>query len=262
MRIQRAVWMMVAMGVVSVAAAQQHVLDQAVASELLRGATSQMALGALQSNPDLARQYSAGVLEQELVQEAARRGLAERLDVQRAIMMARYQILIQALQGDIARTQPQPTEAEIKRQFEKNRAEYKLPEAVKTDLFVLDGTSTNALDVARAAVAAQTIDPAQLQKTRFQRIAEAAQVWVARDVFPEEVWTEVRAMKKDQVRFFRVPGGNYMLLKYEDYRAERPATLEEATDGIRNQLLNERQQKAWQAYLDQTRKKLGFTEAQ
>lgn len=259
----RSAWIGVLAGAVALsAAAQTHLLDEAVASELLRGVTGQTALGALQANPDLLRQYSAGVLEQELSQEAARRGLAERLDVQRAIMMARHQILIQALQGDVARTQPPPTEAEIKRQFERTRAEHKLPEAVKADLYVLDGTSTNALDVARAAVAAQLIEPAQLQKTRFQRLAEAAQVWVARDVFPEEVWTEVRQMKKDQVRFFRVPGGNYMLLRYEEYRAERPATLEEATDGIRNQILNERQQKAWQDYLEKTRKKLGFTEAQ
>ena len=57
------------------ARAQTHVLDQTIATELLRGATGEMAVGALQSSPDFARMYTTSVLEQELAQEAAMRGL-------------------------------------------------------------------------------------------------------------------------------------------------------------------------------------------
>lgn len=242
------------------ARAQTHVLDQTIATELLRGATGEMAVGALQSSPDFARMYTTSVLEQELAQEAAMRGLGERLDVQRALMTARYTILIQALQQDVARGTAQPTDAEVEAQYKKNRAEYKLPEAVKADVVILDGTETNALEVARAAALAQTIDPENLKKTRFQELARADQVWVARDVFPEDVWKQVREMEKGRVSFFRMPNSNYMIVKYEDYRAERPATLDEAKDGIRNQMAGERQRKAWEDYLEATRTKLGLTE--
>ena len=234
-----------------------HVLDQAVATELMRNVGSQLAVGALQNNAEFARAYTTSVLEQELAQESARRGLTERLDVQRALSVARFQVLIQALQGDIARGVTQPTDAEIKDKFEKNRKDYKLLEAVKVDLYAIDGTSSNALDVVRSAVAAQKIDPAKLQTVPFKEIGTAAQVWVAKDIFRDEVWKAVREMKKDQVQFFRVEG-NYWLLRYEDYRAERPATLDEAKDGIRNQMVGERQQKAWADFVQKTAKKIGL----
>ena len=219
------------------ASAQNHVLDQTVATELIRGATSNLAIGALQSDPEFARLYSSSVLEQELAQEAARRGLAERLDVQRALSMARFQVLLQALQADISRHIAQPTDADIKAYFDKNKATMNLKEAVKADVYLLDGTATNAIEIARASVASQTISPDELQKTRFKQIALAEQVWVARDVFPEDVWKEIRLLPKGKVRFYKVEN-NFLLLKYEDYRAERPATLEEVQEDIRTQLRN------------------------
>ena len=242
------------------AQAQTHILDQTVATELLRGATGQLAVGALQNSPDFARMYTTSVLEQELAQEAAKRGLTERLDVQRALLMARYTILIQALQQDIAKGIVQPTDADVEAQYKKNRADYKLPEAVKADVVLLDGTSTNSLEVARAAATAQAIDPENLKKTNYRELAKADQVWVARDVFPEEVWTEIRKLEKGRVAWYRVQNNNYMIVKYQDYRAERPATLDEAKDGIRNQMVGDRQQKAWQAYVEGEQKKLGLVE--
>ena len=91
----------------------QRFLDQAVASELVRGAVAGQTVNALAASPDLQRNYVISVVEQELAQEASRRGLAERLDVQRALMQARYQILLQALQQDVVRHVAQPTDAEI-----------------------------------------------------------------------------------------------------------------------------------------------------
>lgn len=241
------------------AAAQSHMLDQTVATELLRGDTGQMAIGALQNSPDFARAYTVSVLEQELAQESARRGLPERLDVARALLQARYQVLIQALQADVARGQPPPTDADVKSFFEKNKKDMVLPEAVKADLFAVDGTDSNALEVVRSAVAAQKIDPVALRRARNRQVAAAAQVWVGKDVFPEEVWKSVRQMVKNQIQFFRVQG-NYWLIRYEDYRAPRPATLEEVSGEIRNKITQERVQKAWDAYVKATQKKIGLGE--
>jgi len=239
--------------------AQEHTVDQTVLTELARGATSSLAVNALQSNPDFQRRYSAGVLEQELAQEAARRGLAERLDVQQALANARMQILIQALQADLARKQPRPTDAEIERQFRANPETYRLLEAVKADLFLLEGAHPEALAVARQAVADQEIRAGELQKTRFQQVALADQdVWVARDVFPEEIWTAVRQIPEGRVRFFRVEE-NIMLLKYYEHREARAATLDEVRDNVRQELSQRRFQEAWQNFLQEKSKALGLT---
>ncbi len=262
MRMKTGVQMMFGVWALSAAAilAQTTSVDPAIAMELLRVASESAAVGAVRSNPDLARMYSSSLLEQELAQEAARRGLAERLDVQRAMLNARRQILIQALRADISRGAAAPTDAEVKRRFEQNRPDLKLPEAVKADLYLVDGAAPNSLETVRAAQAAQQIDPARLQKTRFRLVADAAQAWAARNVFPEDVWNEVRKMKKDQVRFFSLPDGNYLLVRFEDYRAERPAALEEVAEDLRNQILREHEQKLWDDYLAAQRKKLGIAE--
>lgn len=240
--------------------AQNHSLDQAVLTELVRGATSPMAVNALQSNPDFQRRYSAGVLEQELAQEAARRGLAERLDVQQALANARMQILIQALQADVSRKLPRPTDAEIEREFRANPETHRLLEAVKADLFVLDGTQPEALTVARQSVADQEIRGDELQKVRFQQVALAEQdVWVAKDVFPEEIWTAVRQIPEGRVRFFRVED-NILLLKYYGHREARAATLDEVRDSIRQELSQKRFQEAWQSFLQEKSKELGLSQ--
>lgn len=257
-------WARAAIGFCGVAAvtagAQTASVDPALAMELLRAASAPAAVGAVRSNPDLARMYSSSLLEQELAQEAARRGLTERFDVQRALIGARQQILIQALREDIVRAVKPPSDAEVKRRYERDRADLKLLEAVKADLYLVDGTASNALETVRTAQAAQKIDLERLQETRFRQIAGAAQGWAARNVFPEDVWRDVRQMTKDQVRFFRLPDGNYLLTRFVEYREERPATLEEIEADLRNRMLQEYQQKAWEDYLAAQRKKLGIEE--
>lgn len=239
--------------------AQIHSLDQAVLTELTRGTSSPLAVNALQSNPELQRRYTAGVLEQELAQEAARRGLAERLDVQQALAGARMQILIQALQADISRKLPRPTDAEVEREFRTNAEAYQILEAVKADIFLLDGSHPESLNVARRAVSANEIDGAELQKIRFQQIALAEQgVWVARDVFPEDIWTAVKQIPAGRVRFFRVED-NVLLLKFYEHREARAATLDEVREQIRQELTQRRFQEAWQNFLQEKSRDLGLS---
>ena len=239
--------------------AQNHDLDLAVASELLRDATNPMAVNALQTNPDFLRRYTTGVLEQELAQEAARRGLTERLDVQQAMANARMRILIQALQQDVARKLPKATDAQIKQRFDANPENYRLLEAVQADLFLLDGSDPQAIQVARSSVAARDINPEELQSTRFQHIALAAQdTWVPKTSFPEEVWNGITELNEGQVRFYRVED-NILLVRFHAHREESAATLEDVHELIRQEINNERMQTAWNAFLDRKRADLGLT---
>jgi hypothetical protein len=196
-------------------------------------------------------------LDQELAQEAGRRGLSERMDVQQALAQARVRILIQALQADMARELARPTDKEIEAEFRRNPGNYRLLEAVRADLFVLDGDHAESLPVARRALARQEITAEELQKTRFQQIALADQgVWVAKDIFPEEVWAQVKELRPGRVQFFPAEN-NVLLVRFQEHREEREATLEEARDRIRDELAQQRLQEAWTKYVEEQRRKLG-----
>lgn len=208
---------------------------------------------------EAARQNAAAAVEQELAQESARRGLDERLDVQRALIQARQQILLQALQAEVTRAVKAPSDADVKTHFDKNKDEIKLKEAVRAEVYVLDGSVPASVEIARTAVANQKIEAAELQKTRFRMVAKADDMWVAKDNFPEEIWNEIKTLPAGKVRFFK-DGDNFLLLRYEEHRPERAATLEESKEEIRRALMAEKQQKAWVDYVEATRKRIGVGE--
>lgn len=243
------------------AGAQQprHVLDQAVASELLRGAVApQTTVGALQQSADFQRAYLLSVVEQELVQEAARRGLAERVDVQRALMQARYQILLQALREDVARGATQPTDADLQTAFKKDKERWVLQEAVKADIFAVDSGATNALDTVRGMVAAQKIDTNKLVAVNARALASAsADQWIAENQIVPEVWKGVKEMKKDQIQFFRVQG-MYWVVRRDDQRESKPMTFDQAKEPIRQELLGQRQQERWNTFVADKQKAIGL----
>lgn len=250
----------VAMSAVLGAAAQQgpHVLDQAVASELLRGAVAGQTVNALAASPDLQRNYLASVIEQELAQEAARRGLPERLDVQRALMQARYQILLQALQQDVVRHAAQPSDAEIQALFKKEKDRWVMPEAYKLDIFAADVANTNAVGALKSAAGTAAPDTASLLATGArQLVSSAGAVWVAeKDIVPE-VWKALALLKTNESRTFGVQSAVW-LVRRVDYRKAGPMTFEQARDPIRTELLQKNQRAEWEEFLATRRKALGL----
>ena len=246
----------VATGVV----AQQgtHVLDQAVASELLRGAVAGQTVNALASSPDLQRNYVISVIEQELAQEAARRGLNERLDVQRALMQARFQILLQALQQDVVRHAAQPADAEIQAAFKKEKDRWVMPEAYKLDIFAADSANAAAVAALKAAAGVAALDATALQTAGARQLVSAAgDVWVAEKEIVPEVWKALSSLKVGESRTFGVQNAVW-LVRRADYRKAGPMTFEQARERVRAELVQASQRKEWEAFLEQRRKSLGL----
>ncbi len=235
-----------------------HVLDQAVASELLRGAVAGQTVNALAQSPDLQRNYVISVIEQELAQEAARRGIAERLDVQRAIMQARYQILLQALQQDVVRHAAQPADADVQAAFKKEKDRWILPEGFKLDIFACESTNTAAVTALKAAAGTVAPDAAALQTAGArQLVSGAGDVWVTeKDIVPE-VWKALASQKNGESRTFGVQN-TVWLVRRSDYRKAGPMTFEQARERVRAELLQASQRAEWEAFLEKRRKSLGL----
>lgn len=68
-----------------------------------------------------------------------------------------------------------------------------------------------------------------------------------------------RPFPPEKSAFFK-DGDNFLLLRYEEHRPERAATLEESKEEIRRALMAEKQQKAWVDYVEATRKRIGVGE--
>lgn len=247
-----------AVAAMTVGVQAQHVLDQGVASELLRGAVANQTVGVLQSSPDFQRGYVTSVIEQDMVQEAARRGLGERIDVQRALMQARYQILIQALRDDISRNVSQPADADLQAAFKKDKDRWVLPEGYKLDIFAVSGLSTQGVDAVNAMVRAQQINVTNLVAAGARQLLSAdGQQWVGeKDIVPE-VWKTLPSLKVGEVRQFGIQN-NVWLIKRGEYRQRTAMTFEQAREYIRSDLLGQRQQAAWEAFLQARRKALGL----
>lgn len=235
-----------------------HVVDQAVASELLRGAVAGQSVNVLAQSPDLQRNYVLGVIEQELVQEAARRGLPERLDVQRALMQSRYQILIQALQQDVMRRVAGPSDAEIQAAFRKNKERWVLPEAFKLDILAADSSNTNVVGALRAAATAPTLDvPALLAAGARQLVSADGEIWIAEQDIVPEVWKTLPSLRDSESRIFGIQNSVW-LVRRGAYRKGGPMTFEQARERIRAELLQARQREAWDAFVEARRKSLGL----
>lgn len=242
------------------ASAQQagHFLDQAVATELLRGAVAGQAVNALAQSADMQRSYVTGVIEQELAQEAARRGLTERVDVQQAMTKARHQILLQALQQDIGRHAAQPTDAEIQASFKKEKDRWVMPEAFKLDIFAADSSNSVAVAALKAAAGMAAPDAAALKKAGArQLVSGAGEAWVTEREIVPEVWKALPSLRVGEGRTFGVQSAVW-LVRHVDSRKAGPMTFEQAREQVRGALLQANQRAEWESFVDKRRKALGL----
>ncbi len=243
---------------VSSAKAQQSVLDFGVASEVVRNMMSAEVGQSITTSTNLMANYRNYALEQELAQEAARRGLTERIDVLRSLEDQRRDTLIMALRNDIIRTAEAPSEDAIKKEYQKQKDRLILPPAQKLDVFSVSATQTQLIEKARALAANSTDIAEPLVKRGFIHVsAQLTEPWFTSNQVAGVVWEKVSAMPKGGVDVFP-DGDNVLLIRKVDARAARAMTLEEATDVLRNALMRDRQLALWNEFIAKKSGELGF----
>lgn len=238
--------------------AQTINMDFGVATEVVRSMMSPDVGASISSSTNLMANYRNFALEQELAQEAARRGLSERIDVRRALEEQRRDILINALRNDVIRTVPPPAEATLRAEFRKQRDELIMPAAQKLDVFSISADQTQTIARAQAfAAESEEIAETLIDRGFVNVSGQLTEPWFAADQMTESIWEAVTAMERGQVEVFP-DGANALLIRKLDERAARPMTYEEAEAPLRQFLMRDAQIKRWNEYVEEAGRKLGF----
>jgi hypothetical protein len=251
-------WLVALLLLIVRSAAQQPAFDPGVAAEVMRGTVTARAADAMQDNQQLLLDYQSAALEQELAQEAVKRGLAERMDVQQELQKARRQTLVRAVRDDVARAVAAPSEEELKQAYQSDPGRWTLPAAYQLDVFLVAPGDTNGLAQARQLAAGKAVpdDALRFLNARALVLQSSGRWLEARDVVPA-IWTNLPAMKAGEGRLFDTDGG-LLFVRRGAFREQKTPPFEQVRGQIQAALHRQKQAEAWRDYLIQKRKELGF----
>lgn len=247
-------WAMLHAAAMSPASADTNVIDFWAATEVVMGQISAATIEQLRQSPDLMRQYEDARLEQYLAQEAARRGLSERLDVQRALSIARRSVLVRALRDELIRQIPLPTEGEIKNVYQRQRDRWMTPAAYQMDVFSFGANDSAAREAAMKLATGRPVPDEELNKlVNVQtQVLMRSGIWLTTNNMTEAIWKGLALMKEKELRLFP-DGARTLVVRRGAYQEPKLLTLSEATPLIRNEIMRERAERVWSNYLSEAR---------
>ena len=253
-------WVAASLLVAGSAQAQLENIDFGVASEVVRNMMSAQTGEEIMGSTNLHGAYKNYALEQELAQEAARRGLQERIDVQRTMEEARRSVMIRALRNDIIRSIPPPAADKIKSTYEAEAAKgrWALPAGFKLDVFGLPGANPDQLAAANKLATGEAVEDAALAALKLQQLSsQATGSYLSSNQVAGPIWKELMEMKLNELRVFP-DGTNHLVVRRGAYAGPRELKLEEATEVVKGMLLREKQDAAWDEYVRKKQKSLGL----
>ena len=211
--------MIAALGVFAAAgvlqAAAQQSFDMGAATEVVRGVLSEDTEAEIRSSTNLMAAYRNQVLAQELTQEAARRGLTERIDVLRTLEESRRSTLITALRNDVTKDVPSPTEDQIKAAYQKQTNRFTGLPAFKLDVVRIPAGDTVGVSAAKALATGNAVTVDQIATLKGTRLASQTNAnWLTSGQVSPEIWKGLLEMKQDEVRTF-ADGTNVMAVAYQ-----------------------------------------------
>ncbi len=245
------------MGLVIAVSAQAQQSDFWAGAEVVMGQMGPSTIEQIRQSPELQVAYDGVLLEQYLAQESARRGLAERLDVQRALSVARRSVLVQALRDDVYRSSAAPSDADIKSAYQKDPDRWGQPAAYQLDVFRIandDGKARAAAAKLQTGKAVNDEDLATLVAARPQ-VTRASGAWLVEQQLPPVIWSALREMQPDEVRLFP-DSQQTLVVRKGTFRAERRRNVEEAEPFVRQELLRTKGDLLWSNYLNQARARI------
>ena len=127
------------------------------------------------------------------------------------------------------------------------------------DMYVLSKDDPASDKFADRAVRKDEIDPETISTITGRQLVSADNGgWVAKASLSEEIWEKLESGKDGRVYRIDVDEG-IVLAKRHEYREERQPTMDEARAQLRTAIIQQRQQRRWSEFLQQSRKKIGFT---
>jgi len=235
---------------------QQILWDKAVISEIMRDYSIMRANDAMKNNQDLLLNYQQLLIEQEISQEAVRRGLAERIEVIHQLQAARRAILINAMKDDISRQVPMPDMTAMQLYYHKNINKYTLPEAFKLDVFELNDTNTELLRLAEKMISAKYLEKGLLIKTGAKSISKGDEnKWFTEKEINKDVYNALKEMKDGEIRMFKLRPKNFVFHRIA-YRNKTIIPFENVQSDILMEINKQKTEDAWEKYIQHIKNKL------
>lgn len=251
-------WLTGALLTAGFAQAQMNNMDFGVASEVVRNLMNERTAMEIQQSTNLLTNYREVALQQELAQEAVRRGLTERVDVQRTLEQYRRNVLVQALRQDFERRATPPTEEQISASFKMQTTNLVLRPAYQMDAWLVTPSDTQSLALAKSFATKKPVADETVAKIPAPRLVKADQdVWLTSGQMSSNVWAGLMGMQLGEVQLFP-DSTNTMVVRRGAFRAERALTLEEAKPALTAELTARAAAATWQAHLEQLAKDLGL----
>ena len=219
------------------------------------------------------KEFLEGLIQAQLLaMEAKAQKLDKRKTVVRGIEDMTTSILAQEYAREILSKVVKPTDDEIKKIYEQNKARYVTPATVNAQHILVKLEVDAKPEAVKAALAkAEKIRKELGSGTNFAKLVEKYSDdpgskarggdlgWFARDRMVPEFSNAAFSMKKGEISDpVKTPFG-YHIIKVVDVKAEKTMDMKEATQLIRSQLENQRRQEAIGKEIDRLKKKYEVT---
>jgi peptidyl-prolyl cis-trans isomerase C len=191
-----------------------------------------------------------------LAAEAEKEGLDKSPDSQKLLAFTRNDLLARMLLEKMTKDAPAPTDAEAKKYFEQNKAEFSTPESAKLRHILVE-TEKEIKDVL-----------ARLKKgDKFEDIATQVSIcpskvrggdldWMPRGSLVPEIEDVAYKMNKGQIEGPVKTKFGYHVLYLEDKKPGEDASFDQVKDYIVEQLKYQKQQEQYEKIADSLRKKM------
>lgn len=233
-------------------------LDYGLAAEVLKLDPSQVAAAVDQSQQASAT-YQNAAMAQHLAQVALQRGLTARYDVSRALHEAQQRVLIMALRGDIVRDVNAPSDSEAKAFYEKNMARWQYPDQFQADAIrVSNAVPTTVSALVTAMSATNWLEKVQgIASNAIVMATAQSGAWFGTNQVDQVIWQALTEMKHGTVKDVKV-GDQVVVVRRADFRKAGKVPFDKAKGEAAAMLRAEREEKAWQDFINSEKSKAGL----
>jgi peptidyl-prolyl cis-trans isomerase C len=191
-----------------------------------------------------------------LAAEAEKQGLDKTPDAEKLLAFTRNDLLARLLLDKMTKESPAPSEADGKKYFEQNKAEFSTPESIKLH-HVLVENEKEAKDVLARLKKGEKFAEIATQVSICPSKAKGGDLdWMPKGSLVPEIEEVAFKMKKGQIEGPVKSKFGYHILFLEDSKPAEEASFDQVKEYIIEQLKYQKQQEQYEKIADSLRKKM------
>jgi len=191
-----------------------------------------------------------------LAAEAEKEGLDKSPAAQKLLAFTRSDLLARLLLDKMTKDAPAPTEADAKKYFELNKAEFSTPESIKLHHILVENEKEAKDVLARLKKGEKFADIASKVSICPSKAKGGDLDWMPKGSLVPEIEEVAFKMKKGQIEGPVKSKFGYHILYLEDSKPEEEASFDQVKDYIIEQIKYQKQQEQYEKIADSLRKKM------